>query len=170
MSTITMTGVAPTDLELSKYMAELNAYSLLKDVMLEFMKGQPVSATRVTATPLKFTPFLKWRPPAEGLAEGSEEWEGVLDVGSQKLRLVLHLEKEPRGSWQAELRSVDQGNTTSPIEAVENGPSTVRFEVNTIGATYEGTRTPDGSGISGQWKQAGTALPLTFRRLSAARK
>jgi len=34
--TIAMTGVAPTDLELSKYMSSLNAYPLLKDVSLEY--------------------------------------------------------------------------------------------------------------------------------------
>jgi Tfp pilus assembly protein PilN len=33
---IAMTGVAPTDLEVSKYMTELNAYSLLRDVTLVY--------------------------------------------------------------------------------------------------------------------------------------
>jgi len=33
---IAMTGVAPTDLEVSKYMSELNAYSLLRDVTLVY--------------------------------------------------------------------------------------------------------------------------------------
>jgi Tfp pilus assembly protein PilN len=34
--TITMTGVAPTDLEVSRYMAQLNGYPLLRDVTLNY--------------------------------------------------------------------------------------------------------------------------------------
>lgn len=40
--TITMTGVAPTDLEVSKYMTELNAYSLLKDVTLLYSEQKEI--------------------------------------------------------------------------------------------------------------------------------
>lgn len=39
---ISMTGVAPTDLEVSKYMAELNAYSLLRDVSLEYSEQKDI--------------------------------------------------------------------------------------------------------------------------------
>jgi len=40
--TITMLGVAPTDLEVSKYMTELNSYKLLKEVTLEYSQQQEV--------------------------------------------------------------------------------------------------------------------------------
>jgi Tfp pilus assembly protein PilN len=40
--TISMVGVAPTDLEVSKYMAELNAYSLLRDVSLEYSEQKDI--------------------------------------------------------------------------------------------------------------------------------
>lgn len=40
--TIAMTGVAPTDEELSKYMAELNAYALLRDVTLEYTEQKEI--------------------------------------------------------------------------------------------------------------------------------
>jgi hypothetical protein len=39
---ISMVGVAPTDLEVSKYMAELNAYSLLRDVSLEYSEQKDI--------------------------------------------------------------------------------------------------------------------------------
>jgi Tfp pilus assembly protein PilN len=41
-ATITMTGVAPTDVELANFMAELNAYSLLRDVALEYSEQKEV--------------------------------------------------------------------------------------------------------------------------------
>lgn len=40
--TISMLGVAPTDLEVSKYMTELNTYKLLKEVSLEYSQQQEV--------------------------------------------------------------------------------------------------------------------------------
>lgn len=39
---IVMTGVAPTDLEVSKFMSELNAYELLKDVTLEYSEQKVI--------------------------------------------------------------------------------------------------------------------------------
>jgi Tfp pilus assembly protein PilN len=39
---ITMVGIAPTDLEVSKYMAELNAYPLLRDVTLEYSEQKEI--------------------------------------------------------------------------------------------------------------------------------
>jgi hypothetical protein len=40
--TITMLGVAPTDLEVSKYMSELNSYKLLRDVALAFSEEKNI--------------------------------------------------------------------------------------------------------------------------------
>ena len=39
---LSMVGVAPTDLEVSRYMAELNAYDLLRDVRLEYSEETEV--------------------------------------------------------------------------------------------------------------------------------
>jgi hypothetical protein len=78
---------------------------------------------------------------------------------------VVRLEKSRSGIWEAELRSVDQGNTASPIESVQYDASRLRFEVNTIAGTYEGVVNANRSEISGQWKQATfPAMPLIFRR------
>jgi Tfp pilus assembly protein PilN len=39
---LSLTGVAPTDLEVSRYLAELNAYELLNDVTLEYSEEKDV--------------------------------------------------------------------------------------------------------------------------------
>lgn len=44
---ITMLGIAPTDLEVSRYMQELNAYPLVRDVRLEFSEQKEVEGRRV---------------------------------------------------------------------------------------------------------------------------
>ena len=38
-----MVGVAPTDLEVSRYMTELNAYPLLRDVTLEYSEQKDIA-------------------------------------------------------------------------------------------------------------------------------
>lgn len=135
----------------------------IKDVMLEFMRGEPISTTRVQARPMKFTPFLRLPQSADPSA-GTEEWEGALDAGGQKLRLVLRLEKNRRGAWEAELKSLDQGNTISAIDSVQYGPSKVMVMVNGIGATFDGTMNVEKSEIAGQWKQGTRSTPLQWRR------
>lgn len=40
---ITLVGVAPTDLEVSRYMTELNAYPLLRDVTLEYSEQKDIA-------------------------------------------------------------------------------------------------------------------------------
>jgi Tfp pilus assembly protein PilN len=44
---ITMVGVAPTDLEVSRYMAELNAYQLLRDVTLEYSEQKDIQGRQM---------------------------------------------------------------------------------------------------------------------------
>ena len=44
-TSIIMVGVAPTDLEVSRFLAELNAYPLLNDVVLDFSEQQELEGT-----------------------------------------------------------------------------------------------------------------------------
>jgi hypothetical protein len=132
----------------------------IKDVMLEFMKGNPVSTTRVSAEPLRFSPLLRTMTARSG----TEVWEGVLEVGTQKARLVLSLEKNRHGVWMGELLSPDQANAIVPIDSVGYDDSTMRFEMNLIGASYNGKINTERSEISGQFTQGGVARPLTFKR------
>ncbi|HRE44520.1 MAG TPA: serine hydrolase, partial [Terricaulis sp.] len=85
------------------------------------------------------------------------EWHGVLDLGSQRLRLRLLLEEGPRGT----LYSVDQGNTAIPVLGVTIEGDTLSLDLSNIGARYEGRFV--GGRIEGVFTQ-GAALPLTFTR------
>jgi Tfp pilus assembly protein PilN len=44
---ISMTGVAPTDLEVSRYMTALNSYSLLRDVTLEYSEEKEIEGAKM---------------------------------------------------------------------------------------------------------------------------
>lgn len=101
--------------------------------------------------------------PAKG-PEGS--WQGTLDAG-QKLRLALTLSKNSDGTYSGSVDSLDQG-TTIPIDVVTVNGDSVRVELKTVGAVFEGKLNADSSELTGQFSQGGAVLPLTFKRSSSA--
>ena len=99
---------------------------------------------------------------------GDEQvWQGVLDVGQAKLRLVLHIVKAADGKFIGNLDSPDQGANALPIDALTLKEGTLRFEMNLINATYEGKASSDGAEIIGKWQQGSNVWPLTFKRSGA---
>ncbi len=85
-------------------------------------------------------------------------------MGTQKLRLVLTLEKNRKGAWTAELLSPDQGNAIVPIDLIDYEGSSIRFEMKVLGSSYDGRLNVARSEISGKWKQNGVEFLLTFKR------
>jgi catechol 2,3-dioxygenase-like lactoylglutathione lyase family enzyme len=97
-----------------------------------------------------------------GGLKAAEEWEGVLDIGSAKLRLVLKI-ATAGGVSKAALDSLDQGAMNLPVEQVERDGKTLRFEMIEIGAKFEGVVSADGREIAGEWSQRGRTWPLLWR-------
>jgi catechol 2,3-dioxygenase-like lactoylglutathione lyase family enzyme len=93
----------------------------------------------------------------------AETWEGVLDIGSVKLRLLLKL-AESQGAIVGRLDSPDQGATNLPIDSITRAGSTLRFEMRSIGAKYEGSFDSSVRELTGAWTQGGRNWPLTFRK------
>lgn len=89
------------------------------------------------------------------------EWFGVLDYGSQRLRLRLVIEP----GHSAILYSIDQGNVPIPIAETFIKGSTLRIEMPVIQARFSGVLGEDE--IRGEFTQ-GASLPLTFTRAPIA--
>lgn len=92
------------------------------------------------------------------------DWEGTLDAGAAKLRLVLHVTKKD-GPLSATLDSLDQGATGLAVDTIDVTENSIRFTMKSLGAAYEGKFSKDGSQIEGEFRQLGNALPLTFKRV-----
>jgi pimeloyl-ACP methyl ester carboxylesterase len=133
----------------------------IKDVMLEFMKGSSISTTRLAATPLRFTTIME----AQSVSSGIEQWNGTLETGEQKYRLVLRVDRSRPDQVVAELLSLDQSNAVVPLDTLQYTGSKVSFDIPLIGARYEGEMNSERSEIKGQWTQGGASRPLTFKRL-----
>ena len=101
---------------------------------------------------------------AEAKPEG--DWEGTLDAGSVKLRIVLHITSK-EGAYGATLDSPDQGALGIPIETVTVSGDSIKMDMKSLRATYVGKLARDGSSIGGDFTQ-GQTVPLTFTRVASS--
>ena len=101
---------------------------------------------------------------ADAKPEG--DWEGTLDAGAVKLRIVLHISRK-EGAYGATLDSPDQGALGIPIETVTVTGDSIRMDMKSLRATYVGKLARDGSSIGGDFTQ-GQTVPLTFTRVASS--
>lgn len=97
---------------------------------------------------------------AQAAADFLGEWNGVLDLGSQQLRLRLVVAEGPR----ATLYSVDQGNSEISVGTTRIDGAALTLEIPAINGRYAGRL--NAGRIEGQFTQGGT-LPLVFQRGAA---
>lgn len=101
---------------------------------------------------------------AQGEPKGPEgKWNGVLEAGGQKLRIVLTVSKPESGDYTGTFESVDQG-ATIPIDTFTVTGDDVRFEIKGAGIVFEGRLNKDGTELSGKFNQGGLVIPLVFTR------
>lgn len=116
-----------------------------------------------TLFPLTF-PLFAQAPPLEGT------YTGTLEAGEAKLHIVLHLSRNSVGALHATLDSLEQAVFAIETSSVSLNSGTLRFEVGSVGARFEGKVSTDQANIDGRWSQGSASLPLLFHREPAAHK
>ena len=96
------------------------------------------------------------------------DWEGTLDAGAVKLRLVVHVIRAGEG-LSATLDSPDQGATGIAIGAISVKENSIQFEIKSLGAAYQGKFNTDGSQIEGEFSQLGQVFPLNLTRVDKSK-
>ncbi len=91
-------------------------------------------------------------------------WQGALNVGGIKLRIVFHVTKTDSNTLAATMDSPDQGATGIPVSKVTVSGDSVAFTVAVAGGSFEGRISGDKNSIDGKWKQNGAVLPLALNR------
>ncbi|HEY6273571.1 MAG TPA: alpha/beta fold hydrolase, partial [Terriglobales bacterium] len=112
----------------------------------------------IAQTMAPFAAQTKTTPGLEG------EWQGTLDTGGTKLRLVLKVTKNGEGMLTATLDTLDQNAKGIPVSSIEQSGGDVKLEVAAVGGSYAGKMSAGGIEIVGEWKQGGGSLPLVFKR------
>lgn len=105
--------------------------------------------------------------PGTGLAG---RWQGSLKPAPiVELRLALEITNSAGTGFGGEMISLDQGSRRLPMIITSEKSGAVHLEVNSVGGTFDGKMSADGSEISGDWKQGGNSMPLVFKRLPKAK-
>jgi outer membrane receptor protein involved in Fe transport len=94
--------------------------------------------------------------------EAAGDWHGVLVVGANVLRIVVHIKAGPDGKLTGELVSPDQSPRGFPLADVAMSGDKLSFALPQIAAAYEGKWEPARSHWVGAWKQGPVNLPLTL--------
>jgi pimeloyl-ACP methyl ester carboxylesterase len=111
-------------------------------------------------------PAASPRSAQDADAKPEGDWEGALDAGRVKLRIVLHITRK-EGAYSATLDSPDQGALGIPIETVTVTGDSIKMDMKSMRATYVGKVARDGSSIGGDFTQ-GQTVPLTFTRVASS--
>jgi len=97
------------------------------------------------------------------MADIAGTWEGTLEFGGTKLRLVFHIKKISEDSLTATMDSPDQSAMGIKTSAVRYDGKNLTIEVASIMGTFEGEIKSNDS-IEGVWKQSGFELTLNLKR------
>jgi uncharacterized protein len=97
--------------------------------------------------------------------EGS--WQGTLEAGGARLRLVVTVTKSDAGVYAGKLESLDQG-ATIPIDTITVNGDAVRFEINSPAIVFEGTINKERTELTGTFTQSDQKIPLTLKHSEPA--
>lgn len=140
--------------------------SLITGIFSQAGQTYPFKLERRAAAPAAAGETPGKGVPGKGLAG---YWQGSLKPSPiMELRLVLEITNPPAGEPAGVMISVDQGSSRIQLSAATEQSGLVRLEIRSIGASFDGTLSADGSEISGDWNQGGNKLPLVFKRLEKA--
>ncbi|HEX5219562.1 MAG TPA: hypothetical protein VFZ59_08330 [Verrucomicrobiae bacterium] len=91
-------------------------------------------------------------------------WQGTLDTGAAKLRLVFKITKRAGGGLSAKMDSIDQGARDIPADPATVSNKTLRMEVKSVQGLYVGTLDATGTKATGLWSQGPVVLPLSLEK------
>ena len=98
--------------------------------------------------------------PGKGL-EGS--WNGTLEAGATKLRLLVTVTRSDAGVYAGKFESLDQG-ASIPLDSVTLKGDAATFESKAAGIVYDAILNKEGTELVGTFKQGGQEIPLTLKR------
>ena len=118
----------------------------------------PFSLTRAGDARMEAEPKS---PPIGKDLEGA--WNGTLEMGATKMRLVLTMSNQPDGTAIGSVVDVDQG-LRIPMTSITQKASDLTFELKSVGASYSGVLNPGRTALAGTYTEGSFTGPLIFQR------
>jgi len=137
---------------------------------------QWASASVIVAFALGIGAAAATKPPAATSATSDEattvllgDWLGTLDTGADaaKLRLVLHLGKNPDGTLNGSLDSPDEKVKAIPVDKPNFAGGILGLNLRTIGVHCELTLAPNRVELKGTWYKGEASFPVEFKKQTA---
>jgi hypothetical protein len=100
-------------------------------------------------------------PPIGKELEGV--WNGTLESGEKKLRLILKMANQPGGTAAGTIVSPDGSGVEIPV-AIKQQASNLTIDVPSVGISYAAVLNAAGTELAGTWEQAGGSQQLTLHR------
>lgn len=94
--------------------------------------------------------------------EAVGDWQGTLDAGGQKLRLVFHVARGANGKLSGTLDSLDQGAFGIPLGDIALEANRLTIAVPSVSGAYTAEWDGATQGWRGTWTQGGASLPLAL--------
>lgn len=94
--------------------------------------------------------------------EAIGDWQGTLDAGGQKLRLVFHVAQGADGELAGTLDSLDQGAFGIPLGAIALEANRLTIAVPSVSGAYTAEWDGATQGWRGVWNQGAASLPLAL--------
>lgn len=98
--------------------------------------------------------------PAPKPSDIDGTWEGTVDAGGQTIRVVFHIKTGDDGELTGTTDSPDQNAFGLPLTSVKRDGKTLRIEVKSIGAKYQGVINDAKTKVDGSLAQGGGDTPL----------
>ncbi len=124
-----------------------------------------------TIAALGFSLVAPWLAVAATDAPSTElapVWQGDLDLGTQRLRIVVHLSRQPDGTLQATLDRSDNGVTGIPVESARFEKGVLHLRLPQFEAEYDGMMNERGDALFGFCRLNGAVIPLRLEPVTSA--
>src|SRR5262245_17459738 len=90
-------------------------------------------------------------------------WQGTLNGPAASLRVVFKINREADQKLTGQSFSIDQGGAVIPMNAITVEGRSVKWRLDAVGASYEGTFAGDGNTINGNMT-LGQPTPMVLTR------
>jgi uncharacterized protein (TIGR03435 family) len=107
---------------------------------------------------------LVWSGAAVFAQDLAGTWQGTLTTPEAQIRIVLTITRAADGRLEGQLFSIDQNAQPRTMTAISLDGRVVKWKVDALSVTYEGTLAPDGNTMNGALTQTAAPLPLNLVR------